>query len=348
MIIESSHVVMTSHRTYDRTSSVSTSLSLSANGFSNNSNTQITTRYHEGDAPNEEHTDSKKESNSSLLNEFKQAQSIQRPVSLSRVPTNLDTIKAESLNYLMRLLFGIEKLEPASLPQDFNRQSLNGFGGNYTEYSYYEEEESTSFSTVGTVKTADGREIEFNLSLTMSRSFKEAYSKNITFGNPALCDPLVINLNTTSAHVTDQKFYFDLDADGTLDSISHLSAGSGFLALDKNNDGIISDGSELFGVHSGDGFLDLAAYDEDGNNWIDERDSIFDRLRIWTKDASGKDVLCAIGKAGVGAIYLGNAQTDFSLNSQKDNTTNARIRKTGIFLYENGACGTVQHLDMAM
>ena len=103
--------------------------------------------------------------------------------------------------------------------------------------------------------------------------------------------------------------------------------------------------------------LPLAAYNVSGEyamvkaaamqGWIDENDPIFDKLRIWTKDANGKDILCALGKAGVGAIYLGNAQTDFSLNSSRDNSTNALIRKTGIFLYENGSCGTVQHVDLA-
>ena len=58
-------------------------------------------------------------------------------------------------------------------------------------------------------------------------------------------------------------------------------------------------------------------------------------------------MLYTLAKAGVGAIYLGSAQTDFALNSAKDNSTNALIRKTGIFLYENGGCGTMQHLDMA-
>ena len=58
----------------------------------------------------------------------------------------------------------------------------------------------------------------------------------------------MINLNTDAANVTDQKFYFDLDADGELDEISTLASGSGFLALDKNGDGIINDGSELFGT----------------------------------------------------------------------------------------------------
>ena len=60
----------------------------------------------------------------------------------------------------------------------------------------------------------------------------------------------------------------------------------------------------------------------------------------------GEDTLYHIAKKGVGAICLQNAQTDFFLNSKEDNHTNAVIRKTGIFLYENGNVGTIQHLDL--
>ena len=70
----------------------------------------------------------------------------------------------------------------------------------------------------------------------------------------ALFDPLIVNIGSDTADVCDQTFKFDLDADGTEDEISMLGKGSGFLALDKNGDGKINDGSELFGTKSGDGF----------------------------------------------------------------------------------------------
>ena len=44
-----------------------------------------------------------------------------------------------------------------------------------TESYYFEESEQTTFDTTGIVKTADGREISFNLSLEMSRSFASYY-----------------------------------------------------------------------------------------------------------------------------------------------------------------------------
>ncbi len=358
MIIESGNVAMSSRRSYDRTSTSSYSLSVWGNGFSQDSTMQITNQYHEESQSDSDGSFSAKSTEEDIFQEFMQAQSISSPVSLAKNAPDMDTIRQQSLSYLLRLLFGKETVSPIDRLREqlkelqgvANQRSTNIItGGSYTESAYFSEKECTSFSTTGTVKTADGRELSFNLSVTMSRSFTEAYTGNVTFGEqPQVCDPLIINVGANVASVSDQKFYFDLDADGSVDKISGISAGSGFLALDKNNDGIINDGTELFGTQSGDGFADLAAYDTDGNGWIDEADAIFDKLRIWTKDANGNDILCAIGKAGVGAIYLGNQQTEFALNSTKDNSTNALIRKTGIFLYENGGCGTIQHLDMAI
>ena len=203
----------------------------------------------------------------------------------------------------------------------------------------------TTFSTVGQVQTADGRNIDFNLNLEMSREFTREFGMEYT--RKTFCvDPLVINLEGSPASFSDQTFFFDLDANGTEEEIAMLSSGSGFLALDKNGDGKVNNGTELFGPKSGDGFADLAAHDEDGNGWIDENDSVFKDLKIWTKDSDGRDRLVAIGKAGVGAIYLGKASTEFSLNKAENNENQGIIRSTGIFLKESGEAGTIQHVDL--
>lgn len=213
--------------------------------------------------------------------------------------------------------------------------------------SFFSEQEVTEFSTVGKVYTTDGRELDFGVSIEMSRSFVQE-TECYTEQNYTVMDPLVLNLDTNIARVKDMKFYFDLDADGTEEEISELGAGSGYLALDKNEDGTINDGSELFGTKSGDGFADLAAYDGDGNGWIDEADEVFSKLKIWTKDENGENLLLNLKEADVGAIYLGNASTQFSLNNAETNETNAMIRKTGVFLKESGAVGTVQHVDLVL
>ena len=212
---------------------------------------------------------------------------------------------------------------------------------------FVSESESTTFASSGMVKTQDGRSIDFNIEVSMSRAFTSQIN-TLTTQNYIKTDPLVINLDTDIGSVTDQKFLFDLDSDGDEEEISFAGKGSGFLALDRNGDGRIGDGSELFGTKSGDGFKDLAAFDEDGNGWIDENDSIYSKLKVWTKDEDGNDYLINLKDADVGAIYLDNADTQFSLKDG-NNRLNGEIKKTGIYLHEStGAAGTLNHIDLAV
>lgn len=286
------------------------------------------------------------EGNASWASRFAPAQNI-RGITNNDNGKTLAQIQEETMDYLMMLFFGKPpKVTRTNLPSSGPASGL--MSQTVETATFYQEEEHTSFSTTGTVVTADGRELSFSVDVAMSRSFAQAtYSRRQMLATTEFCDPLVINLNTDSAEVSDQKFYFDLDADGHEEAVSTLKPGSAFLALDKNGDGKINDGTELFGAKSGDGFADLAKYDFDKNGWIDEADPIFDKLLIWTKDSSGKDILCGLGKAGIGAIYLGNSSTNFSLTGKDGQSVNARVRKTGIFLYENGAAGTIQHVDFA-
>lgn len=215
-----------------------------------------------------------------------------------------------------------------------------------TRESLFYEQESVSFASTGKVTTADGREISFKVEVGMSREFMQYYREELDVAQfQRVCDPLVINLNNDVASLSDQKFFFDIDADGKEDEISMLESGSGYLALDKNDDGVINDGSELFGPKSGNGFADLAEYDQDGDGWIDEDDDIWSKLKVWYKDENGKDKLLSLREAGVGAICLQNQATDFALNNA-ENVSQGYLRSTGIFLYENGNVGTVQHLDL--
>lgn len=260
------------------------------------------------------------------------------------------TIRQRCAQYLLEMIFGGRRRNLSEELQEVLRgnQSVPAvtLRGIEQEY-YYREEECTTFSTSGIVRTADGREISFGLECSMSRSFEQYYREQYTLGTVSYLDPLVINLDTDVAQVSDQKFFFDLDCDGTQEEISLLKKGSGFLALDRNEDGVIGDGSELFGTASGDGFGDLAAYDEDANGWIDEADPIWEKLLIWTKDEEGQDKLYHLSDLGVGAICLSSAATEYALNAEQDNANLAMIRRTGIFLYENGMTSTVQHLDLA-
>ena len=222
-----------------------------------------------------------------------------------------------------------------------------GFGIEYDYYESYYESEQTRFAADGVIKTADGREISFSVDLGMSREFLQEQSMSIRAGDAKLKDPLTLNFGGNAAELTTTRFSFDIDADGQKDQIAFVGPQSGFLALDRNGDGTINDGSELFGATTGQGFAELARYDEDGNQWIDENDSIYEKLRIWSKDAAGNDQLVALGQRGVGAIYLGHVATPFSLKDDQNSLLGA-IRESGVFLHENGVAGTIQQIDLSV
>ena len=222
-----------------------------------------------------------------------------------------------------------------------------GWGMHYESSHTLIEMERSHFSAAGVVRTADGREIELELDLFISRDFIQHSQVRIEAGDARLKDPLVINFNGHSAELTQSRYSFDLDANGQLDEIHFVGPNSGFLALDRNGDGVINDGSELFGALSGNGFAELARYDEDGNGWIDANDSVFSRLLLWSKDADGTDRLESLEARGIGAIYLGHAATPFSLKDNQ-NQLQGQIRATGIYLSEHGQVGSVQQLDLVV
>jgi hypothetical protein len=222
-----------------------------------------------------------------------------------------------------------------------------GWGLEYDLQETHYEKQTMSFAAGGSVKTADGREIKFDLNLNLSREFASSLNLSIRAGDAVKVDPLVVNFGISSASLTNNKYQFDIDADGTDDQISFVGEGSGFLAFDINNDGVINNGSELFGPKSGNGFSDLSEYDSDGNGWIDENDDIYSKLRIWTKDAQGNDQLFALGAKGIGAIYLGSVATSYDLKTSSNESLGS-IARSGIFLRENGLAGTIQHVDLTI
>ena len=256
-------------------------------------------------------------------------------------------------------VFDARELEPKQPPPDLpqapnaanaaNARPAAGWGVEYDRHERYSETEQTRFAASGTVQTADGREISFRVELSMSRSYHEESDVRLRLGDAARQqkDPLVLNFAGNAAQLLDQRFSFDLDADGTAESINRLASGSGFLVFDRNGDGKANDGSELFGTKSGDGFADLAQLDGDGNGWIDENDTAYTSLSLWTPDAAGAGSLQGLKAANVGALALAHVATPFDLKDG-GNDRLGTIRNSGIFLQENGGTGTIQQVDLSV
>ena len=189
----------------------------------------------------------------------------------------------------------------------------------------------SNFSAQGYVKTKDGRTIEFSAQL---KEFQLSYSYQKFSGK--VVDPIVLDLKNASS--TEKAVELDLNFDGKLDKF-YIGGGIGFLVHDKNGNGKVDDARELFGPVSGNGFQELKKLDSDGDNWIDEDDLEFLKLKIWTVDENGKEKLIGLIDLNVGAIFLGNVTTPFDYE-------NYVVRNTGIYLTENGLPGTVRQIDV--
>jgi hypothetical protein len=111
---------------------------------------------------------------------------------------------------------------------------------------------------------------------------------------PGYVSPILIDLDHNGFQLTglNDAVLFDLDADGTPNRTSWTAAGvaDSFLVLDRNGNGVIDDGQELFGnatrLLSGhtalNGYLALRELDANGDEAIDASDAIWPSLQVWT------------------------------------------------------------------
>jgi hypothetical protein len=143
--------------------------------------------------------------------------------------------------------------------------------------------------------------------------------------------PIIFDLGDRGYDLTsvDAGVQFDIDADGALEQVAWTARGSddAFLALDRNSNGQIDDGNELFGNFtklangktSAHGYIPLAEIDLDanggnGNGYVDSADRDFATLRLWTdRDHNGRASsaeLIRLGARGIYAISLDADESD--------------------------------------
>ena len=164
-------------------------------------------------------------------------------------------------------------------------------------------------------------------------------------------DPLVFDLGgdgITTVSLEESNAFFDLDNNGFAEKTSWVGTKEGLLAYDKNGDGIINGGNELFGDRTlmkdgktlaSSGFAALAEYDDNKDGKIDSNDVIYTLLRIW-QDSDGDGIASAgelkqlvdLGIVSIGLLYNNTGVTDGANNIQV---------RTGTFTLADGSSRAV-------
>ncbi|MBM7625088.1 DUF2974 domain-containing protein [Sporohalobacter salinus] len=108
--------------------------------------------------------------------------------------------------------------------------------------------------------------------------YEEVIANQDTFWNS-----LILDLNGDGIKTVGQEngVHFDLDNNDFKEKTEWINSKDGLLTLDKNNNGIIDDGNELFGTETESGFEILGEYDSNSDNKIDQNDEIYSRLKVW-------------------------------------------------------------------
>ena len=144
-------------------------------------------------------------------------------------------------------------------------------------------------------------------------------------------DPLTLDLDgngiETLASNGHKGALFDHDKNGIRTATGWVGKNDGFLVYDRNGDGIVNNGGELFGdntllkngEHATNGYQALADLDENGDGKVDAADSAFTKLRVWrdlNQDGiSQEGELLTLDEAKVKALNLANKNTDRDLGN---------------------------------
>lgn len=157
------------------------------------------------------------------------------------------------------------------------------------------------------------------------------------------CSPIVINLQPgpyTLSSISD-PVNFDIDADGAPNRITWTRRGSAvaFLALDRNGNGTIDDGSELFGTatrlltgrRARNGFEALKELDSNGDFIVNAGDLQWWALLLWT-DMNYDGLSQREELRRVAATDLREIETRYFWTNRRDSSGNVfRYRGTARF-----------------
>lgn len=150
-------------------------------------------------------------------------------------------------------------------------------------------------SSAGTITINNFSNGQLGIHLSEKETIDKKNVERDVFLQEDFCSPLILDINnngTSSTGLGNSQTYFDMDGDGFKERTAWVEQGDGMLVLDRNGNGTIDNGTELFGnftpLASGnsasDGFEALLQYDENHDGKIDRNDAAYNQLKVWKDD----------------------------------------------------------------
>ena len=175
-------------------------------------------------------------------------------------------------------------------------------------------------------------EFEFSFSLTVE-------SETVTT-EVQQADPLVFDLDGDGIELTSHTggANFDILGNGQRAQVAFVTGGDAFLAIDRNGNGAIDDGRELFGDQGGaaNGFEALRALDANADGLVNALDPQFHALRLFRDNGDGRTgagELISLADAGIAEIDLNYINANLAASGGN------RIAQLGSFTRTDGSRG---------
>ncbi|MQM38232.1 hypothetical protein KBTX_02242 [wastewater metagenome] len=172
------------------------------------------------------------------------------------------------------------------------------------------------------------------------------------YGWVRMRDPLTVDLDGDGLETvgidTGRPIHFDHDADGVKTASGWVAPDDGFLVLDRNGNGTVDSGAELFGdstvladgSEAADGFAALAEQDTNEDGRVDSEDAHWSALRIW-RDLNQNGISEADELQSLDEVGIASLDVDAQSHSQALGNGN-QIADVGRFTWTSGETGEIE------
>ena len=240
------------------------------------------------------------------------------------------------------------------IPVPLLSNALGGFINNLQQSPAFNQS-AEALSAIDQLEKAGTREsASIERGLCRAAGEKLKLSK-ITPTPPPRRDPLALDLDGDGVETiaASAGTLFDHDGNGIKTASGWVKGDDGLLVLDRNGNGAIDNGSELFGVDTvlvngqkaADGFQALSELDSNGDGRIDAADAAFQNLKVWRDidqdGVSQADEMFSLAAVGIDSISLARTTATQDLGNGN------QITAAGSFTRTDGTSGAIANLALA-